>query len=67
MMIKLVAFLGAIGSVAAVSLNTDAGMQMDSFAEAYPEYNFAELDVEAPENSVKNQKFIEKIDKEIKV
>ena len=46
MMIKFVAFLGAIGSVAAVSLNTDAGMQMDSFAEAYPEYNFAELDVD---------------------
>ena len=44
-MIKFVAFLGAIGSVAAVSLNTDAGMQMDSFDEAYPEYNFAELDV----------------------
>jgi len=46
MMINFVAFLGAacIGSANAVRLDTELGVE--TFATAYPEYNFAELDVE---------------------
>ena len=46
-MIKFCAFVGAAflaGTSSAVRLDTD--LSQESFAMAYPEYNFAELDVE---------------------
>ena len=64
MMIKFCAFVGAAflaGTSSAVRLDTD--LSQESFAMAYPEYNFAELDLETEVKPpvIRNETMINKL------
>ena len=64
-MIKFAAFLGA--SFLATTSALDLGMEVESLEDTYPEYSFAELDIEKLLPMQENAKYIKEIERDLKI